>query len=330
MRHLRRKPRSSQERNRYHAKRLAPREGLERMRRMRRAALFQWISLVVLTFALSARAQQGGPLSFNALSPEKEAAMGIEQFEKYKKDKKMIQSGPEYQAVQRVATRLTPVVKVPNAKWEFVLFEDASPNAFALPGGKVGVHTGLFKVSQNDAQLAAVLGHELGHVTARHSGQRITQGVAGSAIGAIAGKILEKKTGMSGPAAQGITQGAATLRLLKFSRGQELQADQLGASYMARAGYDPNEAVNLWVRFAEYKSKGGGPSVPAFMSTHPVDARRIQELQAYMPTAMAEYKGSSKASGGRTYQAQKEGGSLQIPKALRPTPAPAQSLPPKP
>jgi len=165
------------------------------MRRDETRPLFQWISLVVLAIALPAQAQQGGPLSFNALSPEK-AAMGIEQFEKYEKDKKMIQSGPEYQAVQRVAARLTPVVEVPNAKWEFVLFEDASPNAFALPGGKVGVHTGLFKVSQNDAQLAAVLGHELGHVTARHSGQRITQGVAGSAIGAIAGKILEKKTGM--------------------------------------------------------------------------------------------------------------------------------------
>jgi len=300
------------------------------MKDMRRAALFQWISLVVLTIAGPVRAQQGGPLSFNALSPEKEAAMGVEQFEKYKKDKKMIQSGPDYQAVQRVAARLTPVVKVPNAKWEFVLFEDASPNAFALPGGKVGVHTGMFKVAQNDAQLAAVLGHELGHVTARHSGQRITQGVAGSAIGALAGKLLEKKTGMSGAAAQGITQGAATLRLLKFSRGQELQADQLGASYMAKAGYDPNEAVNLWVRFADYKSKGGGPSVPAFMSTHPVDARRIEELQAYMPTAMAEYKGSAKAAGASPYQAPKTSGTLAVPKAFRPGPAPAQTTPPKP
>ena len=290
---------------------------------MKRARLCSWMSLaaVVGLFPAWGQAQDGGALSFNALSPEKEAAMGIEQFEKYKKDRKMVQSGADFQAMKRVAARLTPIVKVPNAKWEFVLFEDASPNAFALPGGKVGVHTGLFKVAQNDAQLAAVLGHELGHVTARHSGQRITQGVAGGAIGAIAGKLLEKKTGMSPGAAQGIAQGAATLRLLKFSRGQELQADQLGANYMAQAGYDPSEAVTLWVRFADYKTKNGGANVPAFMSTHPMDSRRIEELQKYLPTAMALYKKSSKAVGANPYQAPKEGGTLSVPKAMKPTSA---------
>lgn len=280
--------------------------------------LVHGICLVALATCLTAKAQEGGILNFNALSPEKEAAIGVEQFEKYKKDRKMIKSGPAYQSVQRVATRLMPVVSVPNAKWEFVLFEDDSPNAFALPGGKVGVHSGLFKVVQNDAQLAAVLGHELGHVTARHSGQRITQGVAGGAIGAIAGKLLEKKTGMSPAAAQGIAQGAATLRLLKFSRGQELQADQLGASYMAQAGYDPNEAVNLWVRFAEYKTKSGGSNVPAFMSTHPVDSRRIEELQKYMPTAMAQYKKASKAPSATSYSSPKAP-TLSVPVALRPS-----------
>jgi metalloendopeptidase OMA1, mitochondrial len=234
-----------------------------------------------------------GILSFNALSPEREAAMGIEQFEKLKSEKPIVRSGANYQSVQRVAARLTPVVRVPNARWEFVVFEDSSPNAFALPGGKVGVHTGLFKVVQNEAQLAAVLGHELAHVTARHSGQRITQGVAGATVGAIAGKILENKTGMDERTAQAIAGGAATLRLLKFSRGQELEADQLGALYMARAGYDPNEAVRLWTNFAAYKARAGGSSLPAFLSTHPVDARRIEELKAYMPTALAEYKGGS-------------------------------------
>jgi predicted Zn-dependent protease len=264
---------------------------------MKRATFFQWITLIALALSVPnrVRAEDGGILNFNALSPEKEAAMGIEQFEKYKKDRKSIKSGANYDSVQRVAAKLMPVVKVPNAKWEFVLFEDESPNAFALPGGKVGVHSGLFKVVNNDAQLAAVLGHELGHVTARHSGQRITQGVAGSAIGALAGKILENKTGMSAQAAQGITQGAATLRLLKFSRGQELEADQLGAAYMAQAGYDPNEAVNLWVRFSEYKNKSGGPSMPAFLSTHPVDSKRIEELQKYLPTAQAMYKKAKKS-----------------------------------
>jgi predicted Zn-dependent protease len=257
---------------------------MARMTAMNQAVLLH--CLLVIGFLMPTRADM---LRFNALSPEKEAAMGVSEFEKIKRQKPIVTSGANYQAVQRVAGRLVPVVSVPNASWEFVVFQDATPNAFALPGGKVGVHTGLFKVVQNDGQLAAVLGHELAHVTARHSGQRITQGVAGATIGAIAGKVLENKTGMDQRTAQAITGTAATLRLLKFSRKQELEADQLGAKYMARAGYDPNEAVTLWTNFAAYKAKAGGSSLPAFLSTHPVDSRRIEELKAYLPVAMAEY-----------------------------------------
>jgi predicted Zn-dependent protease len=261
------------------------------MATMQKHAIFRiCTALIVLGLPWTAPA---GVLNFNALSPEKEAAMGIDQFEKYKQSRPIIRSGADYQSVQRVAARLMPVVDVPNAKWEFVLFDDPSPNAFALPGGKVGVHSGLFKVVKNDAQLAAVLGHELGHVTARHSGQRITQGAAGAVVGALAGKVLENKTGMDQRTAMAITQGAATLRLLKFSRKQELEADQLGATYMAQAGYDPHEAIRLWENFSAYKSSSGGPSVPAFLSTHPVDSRRIEELKSYLPTAMAQYNKKS-------------------------------------
>ncbi len=238
-------------------------------------------------------------LKFNALSPEREAAMGVSEFEKIKRQKPIVTSGANYQAVQRVASRLVPVVSVPKANWEFVVFQDDTPNAFALPGGKVGVHTGLFRVVQNDSQLAAVLGHELAHVTARHSGQRITQGVAGATVGAIAGKVLENKTGMDQRTAQAITGTAATLRLLKFSRRQELEADQLGASYMARAGYNPNEAVQLWTNFAAFKARAGGSNLPAFLSTHPVDSRRIEELKAYLPVAMAEYNQGRNPAPGR-------------------------------
>jgi len=261
---------------------------------MNLATKFLWIGCLVLGICPPWTAD-AGILNFNALSPEREAAIGIDQFEQLKKSKPIIRSGSQYESIQRVAASLRPVVDVPNAKWEFVLFDDPSPNAFALPGGKVGVHTGLFKVVQNDAQLAAVLGHELGHVTARHSGQRITQGTAGAIVGAVAGKVLENKTGMDARTAQAITQGTATLRLLKFSRSQELDADKLGATYMAQAGYDPRESINLWERFSAYKGKSS--AMPAFLSTHPVDSRRIEELQAYMPTAMASYgKGTPAAA----------------------------------
>tara|TARA_R110002096_G_scaffold42144_15_gene113788 strand:- start:17615 stop:18490 length:876 start_codon:yes stop_codon:yes gene_type:complete len=235
-------------------------------------------------------------MAINLLSPEQEAKMGKEEFIKYKASHKAIQNGPEFEMTQRVAARLLPIVKVENAEWEFVLFEDASPNAFALPGGKVGVHSGLFKIVENEAQLAAVIGHELGHVKARHSGERISNAVVGSAIGAAAGKVLEKKSGMKGGTAQAVTQGAATLRLLKFSREQELEADRLGAIYMAKAGYDPEEAVKLWKRFDAYKKQQGGGKTPAFLSTHPLDSKRIEKLESEMPEVKKSYKPKSTSS----------------------------------
>ncbi len=242
-------------------------------------------------------AQEASPLGFNVMSPEKEAQMGAQQFEKYKAQRKTIRSGSEYNMMKRVAGRLTQVVSVKNADWEFVLFDDPTPNAFALPGGKVGVHRGLFKVAANESQLAAVIGHELAHVTERHSGKRVSKAMVGSGIGAVAGALLQRKTGIDGRKAQVITQGAATLQLLSFSRKQELEADSVGAVYMAKAGYDPRQSIELWKRFAAYKAKNSGNKTPGFLSTHPVDTRRIEELQAMMPQAMNHYKpGSSPSS----------------------------------
>ncbi|MEM1296368.1 MAG: M48 family metallopeptidase [Verrucomicrobiota bacterium] len=241
-------------------------------------------------------AQEARPLGFSVMSAEKEAQMGAREFEKYKSKKTMVRSGREYQAMMRVANRMVKVVNVKNAKWEFVLFKDPTPNAFALPGGKVGVHTGMFNVAQNESQLAAVIGHELAHVTERHSGKRISNAMLGSGIGAVAGAILNKKTGMKGRNAQVITQGAAALQSLSFSRKQELEADRVGTVYMAKAGYDPRSAVDLWKRFAAYKAQKGGSKVPGFMSTHPVDSRRIEELQKAMPQALKYYKSGSTQS----------------------------------
>lgn len=241
-------------------------------------------------------AQEARPLGFNVLSAEKEAIMGAREFEKYKSQKPMVKSGRDYQTMVRVANRMTKVVSVKNAEWEFVLFKDSTPNAFALPGGKVGVHTGMFNVAQNEAQLAAVIGHELAHVTERHSGKRISNAMLGSGIGAVAGALLKKKTGMKGRNAQVITQGAAAMQSLSFSRKQELEADQVGTVYMAKAGYDPRSAVDLWKRFAAHKAQKGGSKVPGFMSTHPVDSRRIEELQKAMPQALKHYNSGSGSS----------------------------------
>ncbi len=247
-------------------------------------SIFSVLAVVACTTVV----EETGRKQFNALSPSKEASMGLSQFEQFKRSKPIVRGGAYNASVQRVGSRLSKVISVPNAQWEFVVFQDATPNAFALPGGKVGVHSGLFKVVKNDAQLAAVLGHEIGHVKARHSGERLTNAAAGAVAGAIAGEILARKTGIERGTAQGVTQGAVALRTLRFSRKQELEADQLGALYMARAGYDPRESISVWRNFA---SAAGRSSTPEFLRTHPLDSTRIAALEAYMPTAMAAYKG---------------------------------------
>jgi predicted Zn-dependent protease len=230
-----------------------------------------------------------GRKQFNPLSTQSEMRMGLTEFQKIKQQKKISQNRSYNSQVQRVAARLVPVIPLKNAQWEFVVFEDDTPNAFALPGGKVGVHTGLFKITKNDAGLAAVVGHEIGHVVARHGGERVVQSI-GAALVTLGVNQALKDSDARNVATLGT--GAATgLTVLKFSRSQELEADQLGALYMARAGYDPNESVKLWERFAQYKASTGGGRTPQFLSTHPLDSTRIERLKAFMPRAYAEYKG---------------------------------------
>lgn len=236
-----------------------------------------------------------GRQSFSLVSPSKEKAMGLTSFQQYKASKP-ISNNPAYNSQLRaVASRLTRVIDMPNAEWEFVVFEDPEPNAFALPGGKVGVHTGLFQVTQNEAGLAAVVGHEVAHVIARHGAERVSRQMLAAAGGIATGLILNGNEEMSdtqkavvlGAYGAGTTVGV----LLPFSRNQEAEADQMGALFMARAGYDPRESVALWERFAAYKASSGPSKLPEFLSTHPADSTRIANLKAFMPRALQEYRG---------------------------------------
>ncbi|MFN7343357.1 MAG: M48 family metallopeptidase, partial [bacterium] len=141
-----------------------------------------------------------------------------------------------------------------------MVFEDSTPNAFCLPGGKVGVHSGLFQITQNDAGLAAVLGHEIAHVVLNHSQQRVNQ-ATGVAIGTVLlDAVLNAKgvdkTGRAAAATGAAAAGTVGL-ILPYSRRAELDSDKLGTLYMARAGYDPNEAVKLWERFSAWRIKQG-------------------------------------------------------------------------
>jgi len=227
------------------------------------------------------------------LSATEENQMGAQAFEQYKAEKPISDDAAANAQVQRVAERLKNVIQLQGAAWEFVVFDDAEPNAFALPGGKVGVHTGILPITLNDAGLAAVVGHEIGHVIARHGGERASHGMLAQAGSAVLGGVLGATGKMSGATVGAIQQaygvGAQVGALLPFSRKQELEADKLGALYMAKAGYDPEEAVNLWVRFAKYKAEKGGGS-PKFMSTHPSDEKRIEELREFLPEANKHYQ----------------------------------------
>jgi predicted Zn-dependent protease len=183
--------------------------------------------------------------------------------------------------VRQVGSRVVAASHDPGRAWEFHVINDETPNAFALPGGCVGVHTGLFNVVENDAQLAAVLGHELAHVTVQHHNERLSRQVAVETGLAVAGSMVSPETTQ-------IMAQAATLGLvLPFSRSQEAEADEVGLMYMARAGYDPRAAIDVWQNFA---AVGGG--TVDFLSTHPSPGNRIERLQQLMPQAIQVYEAS--------------------------------------
>jgi metalloendopeptidase OMA1, mitochondrial len=254
--------------------------------------------LKVLIFALlvlvaaCVSTPESGKQAFIMISPNEEAAMGKQAFGEILQKEKESQDARLVGITRRVGERLAAVTTMPNLDWEFKLFESDQMNAFALPGGKTAAYTGLLKVCGNEAALAAVMGHEIAHVTARHGAQRMTQQKMIS-VGMQAANI-----GLGGPGRQMIL-GALGIGVqygiqLPFSRGNEAEADQIGLLYMARAGYDPTEAVKFWTRFSQMKQ---GKQPPEFLSTHPADATRIANLKRYLPRALAEYKNSKNKYG---------------------------------
>ncbi|NOS77209.1 MAG: M48 family metallopeptidase [Nitrospira sp.] len=233
-------------------------------------------------------------------SVEQENQMGAQAYSQVKSDPKMrpSQDPREVEPVKRVAARIIEAAKrskygemAQQFQWEVtVIKDDKTLNAFALPGGKIAVYTGIFSVAKTEAGLAAVMGHEVVHALARHGAERMSQGqltnaalqVAGAAAGASGGGGLMSQAAM---AALGV--GAQVGVLLPFSRKHESEADYIGILLAADAGYDPRESVGLWERMAQV-SGGGGPA--EFMSTHPGHETRIEQLKQWMPEAMAIYQ----------------------------------------
>jgi predicted Zn-dependent protease len=225
------------------------------------------------------------------LTPGEEMTLGLTSFEKLKKEMPVSRDPALNALVQRVGKRIAAVAQLPNAQWEFVVFESKEANAFCLPGGKIGIYTGILPITQNDAGLAAVMGHEVAHATARHGAERVSEALAMQAAGQVLGASLsgsDPKVQAAAMTAYGL--GATLGRTLPHSRKQEEEADYIGLKYMARAGYDPEEAVRFWERFAAFNRQQGGDSTPWFLRTHPLDEKRIAKLRQWLPEARAEYR----------------------------------------
>ena len=214
-----------------------------------------------------------------------EVSLGRQAFADILKKEKLSDNKRLKQIIQRVGRRLARETSMADLDWEFKLIDSDQMNAFALPGGKVGVYEGILKVCANEAGLAAVLGHEIAHAVARHGAQRMSQQLLlTGALMATSISLSDNKDRRMILAALGV--GTAVGVVLPFSRANESEADEIGLIYMARAGYDPREAVRFWQRFSDMK-KGKQP--PEFLSTHPADERRVAEIKKLLPKAMKIY-----------------------------------------
>ena len=217
-----------------------------------------------------------------------DVALGAEAFAEVKAKEKISDNPIANERVRRIGKRIAAAVgdALPGAKWEFVVFEaPKTVNAFALPGGKVGVYSGLLDLAESDDEVAIVMGHEIGHVTARHGAERMTEGLIVAGVGvALDGATKDSKNHDLLLTGYGLATAGG---MLAFSRAHESEADFIGLRYAAKAGYNPMAAITFWRKMAKEKS---GPSVPAFLSTHPTHERRIADLRGWMPQVLPLYE----------------------------------------
>jgi len=206
--------------------------------------------------------------------------MGLQAFNTMKSKNPVSRDAGFNRFAQCVAYAITSVT---GGQWEVVVFQDDSLNAFALPGNKIGVHSGLIQLVDNQDQLAAVIGHEVGHVLSRHSNERLSQETAVSTGLSMVQAIANPQSQMGQMAMGALGLGAQYGVILPFSRVQESEADTIGLNLMAKAGFDPRQSINLWLKM-DRASQGGQPV--EFMSTHPSHASRIDNLNQQIPQAM--------------------------------------------
>lgn len=238
------------------------------------------------------------------LSEEKEIALGISAFRDVLRQARLSNNPEINELVNRVGRRIAAAADKPEYRWEFAVIQDDSMvNAFALPGGKVAIFTGILKHAKNEDGLATVMAHEVAHALQRHGAERMSRGILDqiAQIGILAGAAsgaVNPQLAMGAMSAYGV--GVT----LPHNRRQESEADFVGLKLMAKAGYDPREAVGFWERMSGCPRQMIGKfcfrsnaAVPEFLSTHPSDVTRIRQIQAWIPDAMKHYRPHDAESG---------------------------------
>jgi predicted Zn-dependent protease len=248
------------------------------------------LAAVVVGVLLIGTRSQRAPVTHRTehvkLTDQQQIQLGDEEYAKTLRQNRarIVSSGPQYGEVQRVAKRIETVAAKdkPDFDWRVTLIRSKEANAFCLPGGKIVVYTGILPITRNDAGLATVLGHEVAHATAEHVAERIER----EHLTEIAAAIVAGGFAFTPSQFVQLTALLGIDSSLRFSRSQESEADHIGLIYMARAGYDPHQAVAFWKRMLK-ASKGQEP--PEFLSDHPSDAHRVQRVEGWLPEAMRNY-----------------------------------------
>ena len=251
------------------------------------ACAWGWL-LICLIVAGCATAPYTGRRQLMITSEGQENTLGYQAFSQIRQQYKPAKDPQANELVNRVGQRIAAAANRPDYRWEFVVFQDDTPNAFCLPGGKVGIFTGILKYTQDEAGLATVISHEVAHALVRHAGERMSQSMMAQ-IGSLGlGVALAGQSPYVASAAQqAYGLGANVGVMLPYSRKQELEADEVGLILMAKAGYDPEAAVGFWERMVA--GSKGKAKPPPFLSTHPTDDRRIREIQRLLPGIKERY-----------------------------------------
>lgn len=250
--------------------------------------LYKTLLVTTLITLVGCSSSPTGRKQFAILPDSQINQMGVKSFAVMKQETPASTNTLLKQQVQCVTDKLIATLpdKYRNQAWEVVLFDDKQVNAFALPGYKIGVYAGMLDVAQNQSQLAAVIGHEIAHVLARHGNERVSTQLATSQALALGYQLSGEATPEKAAIFQALGLGAQVGIILPFSRAHETEADLLGLAYMSAAGFDPRESAELWKNMAAK----GSSKTPELLSTHPSHSTRIDTLQKNVPPHLVTYE----------------------------------------